>query len=69
MVVQIKVFVYYCPRCNDKIESYVSTEDAEDLTKTHVSLAHPDYDPEWYITYPDGFKDEGAPYVSRRSTR
>jgi hypothetical protein len=65
----VKVFVYYCPSCNDKIESLVSKDDAEELTKEHVTLAHPDYDPEWYITYPDGLRYEGAPRVSRRSTR
>jgi hypothetical protein len=65
----VKVFVFYCPACNQKIESLVSTLDAEELTKEHVSLAHPDFDPEWYITYPDGLKYEGAPHVRRPDPR
>jgi hypothetical protein len=67
----VLVYVYYCPanKCSlRKIESTISTEDAEKLTIEHVALAHPEYDPEWYITSPDGLKYEGETYVSRRGT-
>jgi hypothetical protein len=54
MVVQI-TFVYFCPRCDRKIESDISTAEVEKKTRTHVSEAHPDYDPEWWDTYPEAF--------------
>ena len=55
----IITFVYICPAtCNDRrFESKISSLDAEEKCKKHVREAHPDFDPEWYITYPDGLKD------------
>lgn len=45
----------YCPRCD---RPYVGegTPDTRALEKVkkHVSLKHPDHDPEWYETYPEG---------------
>lgn len=52
------VYVFYCPHpCGKKIESEISTADAEMLCRQHVTAAHPDFDPEWHVTYPDGLKD------------
>ena len=35
----------YCPRC-DKLKPNL------EVLKDHVSKQHPDYDPEWWDTYP-----------------
>lgn len=50
-----KVSTIYCPRCQrgynrKKGESYT---DILNRVKDHVSLQHPDHDPEWADTYPD----------------
>lgn len=42
----------YCPRSCHKNRTYASLEDL----KKHVREAHPDYDPEWFDTYPEETK-------------
>lgn len=49
----IIVYVFFCPRCDRKYTSEKSREDVREQVKTHVAGAHPDYDPEWFLTYPD----------------
>jgi hypothetical protein len=53
----ILVFTYYCPRCDDKTESGVSWAEAEKIVKAHVKKAHPDYDPNWFDTYPEKYSN------------
>lgn len=42
-----KFFVFCCPRCSRTYISTSSMDEAEETTKEHVSLAHPEYDPYW----------------------
>jgi hypothetical protein len=47
-----RIFTQYCPRCNRPKKSTLSLGDALEQVKKHVEQNHPDYDPEWYDTYP-----------------
>lgn len=40
---------YYCPRSCRKGRTYPTLE----AVKKHVRDQHPEYDPEWYDTYPE----------------
>jgi hypothetical protein len=43
--------VFFCPRCGRKHEAPTRAQVEEDV-KGHVADAHPDYDPDWWDTYP-----------------
>lgn len=48
--------VVYCPRCQRPYtqKSSETHEDLMDRVIKHVSGQHPDHDPQWWDTYPDG---------------
>lgn len=50
----IVVYVFFCPRCDRKYTSETSAQEVEDQVKTHVAGQHPNHDPNWFETYPDG---------------
>lgn len=48
----------YCPRCDRKfLESSGPLRKRVEALKKHVRDNHPDYDPEWYDTYPHKEED------------
>ena len=45
--------IAYCPRCDRPFNLTKKGLEALDQLKEHVANQHPDYDPEWYDTYPE----------------
>lgn len=41
------IYTVHCPRCDRAYSSSVSRQIALDICKEHVSLQHPDHDPNW----------------------
>lgn len=45
-------YPFFCPVCDRPYSSTVSREAVLETVKKHVAGQHPDYDPEWWDTYP-----------------
>lgn len=46
---------FHCPRCDRSYSSkdFKNLKQLEERVRKHVREQHPDYDPEWFDTFPD----------------